>query len=121
MAKHSPTTDNQAQEVRTCDLPPRGPEDSLAGGQPRSGFRLLGNRMLARVGETPRQASLLFSAQMGSTAAGFLVATLQMHWMEPGEIGRYAFCLTLIVIGGLLFATPTTLLVVPWLFAKLRG
>jgi multidrug efflux pump subunit AcrB len=25
------------------------------------------------------------------------------------------------VIGGLLFATPTTLLVVPYLFAKLRG
>jgi multidrug efflux pump subunit AcrB len=25
------------------------------------------------------------------------------------------------VIGGLMFATPTTLLVVPWLFAKLRS
>ena len=58
---------------------------------------------LTRIGETPRQASLLFSAQMGSTVAGFIVATIQMRWMEPAQIGRYAFCLALIVIGGLVF------------------
>jgi glycosyltransferase involved in cell wall biosynthesis/O-antigen/teichoic acid export membrane protein len=58
---------------------------------------------LTRIGETPRQASLLFSAQMGSTVAGFLIATIQMRWMDPAQIGRYAFCLALIVIAGLVF------------------
>jgi multidrug efflux pump subunit AcrB len=37
----------------------------------------------------------------------------------PGEEQNAA--LARAVIGGLLFATPTTLLVVPYLFAKLRG
>jgi glycosyltransferase involved in cell wall biosynthesis/O-antigen/teichoic acid export membrane protein len=40
---------------------------------------------------------------MGSTVAGFLVATIQMRWMEPAQIGRYALCLALIVIAGLVF------------------
>jgi O-antigen/teichoic acid export membrane protein len=102
MAKDSPQIQSEAQEGAVCAARTHSREDPLGGGRQRR-FRLLRTRLISRIGETPRQASLLFSAQMGSTAAGFLAATLQMHWMEPGEIGRYAFCLTLIVICGLLF------------------
>lgn len=102
MVKDSPTTENSDQEARASANPAHTQQDDSRGGL-HSQLRRMGRPVLSRIGETPRQASLLFSAQMGSTFAGFLVATLQMHWMDPAQIGRYAFCLTLVVICGLLF------------------
>ena len=65
-------------------------------GLPMSG-RL--RRLLAR--ETPRQAGMLFSAQTGGLAAGLLVSVIQARWMEPRELGRLAFCLSVLLIAGL--------------------
>src|ERR1044071_5586435 len=56
-------------------------------------------RLLAR--ETPRQAGMLFSAQTGALAAGLLVSVVQARWMEPREMGRLAFCLSVLLIAGL--------------------
>jgi multidrug efflux pump subunit AcrB len=53
------------------------------------------------------------------TAAAMIVGMVPMAIGGAGEEQNAA--LARAVIGGLLFATPTTLLVVPWLFAKLRG
>src|SRR5215470_14073964 len=98
MAKDSPTTEQAEYSAA-----------AVAGASPRQRAKMrsrlssLTPPALTRIGETPRQASLLFSAQMGSTVAGFIVATIKMRWMEPAQIGRYAFCLALIVIGGLVF------------------
>ena len=98
MAKDSPTTEQAEYSAA-----------AVAGASPRQRAKMrsrlssLTPPALTRIGETPRQASLLFSAQMGSAVAGFLVATIQMRWMDPAQIGRYAFCLTLVVIGGLVF------------------
>ncbi|HEY1983736.1 MAG TPA: efflux RND transporter permease subunit [Xanthobacteraceae bacterium] len=52
------------------------------------------------------------------TAAAMIVGMLPMAIGEPG--GEENAALARAVIGGLLFATPTTLLVVPYLFALLR-
>ncbi len=52
------------------------------------------------------------------TAAAMLVGMLPMAIGGPGEEQNAA--LARAVIGGLLFATPTTLLIVPYLFAMLR-
>jgi multidrug efflux pump subunit AcrB len=52
------------------------------------------------------------------TAAAMVVGMIPMAIGGPGEEQNAA--LARAVIGGLLFATPTTLLVVPYLFAKLR-
>ena len=52
------------------------------------------------------------------TAAAIVVGMLPMAIGGPGEEQNAA--LARAVIGGLLFATPTTLLVVPYLFALLR-
>ncbi len=52
------------------------------------------------------------------TAAAMIVGMIPMAIGAPGEEQNAA--LARAVIGGLLFATPTTLLVVPWLFAMLR-
>ncbi len=52
------------------------------------------------------------------TAAAMIVGMLPMAIGGPGEEQNAA--LARAVIGGLLFATPTTLLVVPYLFAMLR-
>ena len=52
------------------------------------------------------------------TAAAMIVGMLPMAIGGPGEEQNAA--LARAVIGGLLFATPTTLLVVPYLFAVLR-
>jgi O-antigen/teichoic acid export membrane protein len=60
-------------------------------------------QLLSRLGETPRQASMLFSAQIGSMIAGFLAAAAQVRWMDPAEMGRYALCLSVIVVSGLIF------------------
>ena len=53
------------------------------------------------------------------TAAAMIVGMLPMAIGGAGEEQNAA--LARAVIGGLLFATPTTLLVVPWLFARLRS
>jgi multidrug efflux pump subunit AcrB len=53
------------------------------------------------------------------TAAAMIVGMIPMALGGAGEEQNAA--LARAVIGGLLFATPTTLLVVPYLFAKLRG
>ena len=53
------------------------------------------------------------------TAAAMIVGMIPMAIGAAGEEQNAA--LARAVIGGLLFATPTTLLVVPWLFAKLRS
>jgi multidrug efflux pump subunit AcrB len=52
------------------------------------------------------------------TAAAMIVGMLPMAIGEPG--GEQNAALARAVIGGLLFATPTTLLIVPYLFAVLR-
>jgi multidrug efflux pump subunit AcrB len=53
------------------------------------------------------------------TAAAMIVGMVPMAIGGAGEEQNAA--LARAVIGGLLFATPTTLLVVPWLFARLRS
>jgi|HubBroStandDraft_6_1064221.scaffolds.fasta_scaffold77743_2 O-antigen/teichoic acid export membrane protein len=58
-------------------------------------------QILERLGETPRQAGMLFSAQIGSMIAGFLAAAAQVRWMSPGEMGRYAFCLSIVLVASL--------------------
>jgi len=52
------------------------------------------------------------------TAAAMIVGMIPMAIGGPGEEQNAA--LARAVIGGLLFATPTTLLIVPYLFAWLR-
>ena len=52
------------------------------------------------------------------TAAAMVVGMIPMAIGAPGEEQNAA--LARAVIGGLLFATPTTLLIVPYLFAMLR-
>ena len=52
------------------------------------------------------------------TAAAMVVGMIPMAIGGPGEEQNAA--LARAVIGGLLFATPTTLLIVPYLFAMLR-
>jgi multidrug efflux pump subunit AcrB len=53
------------------------------------------------------------------TAAAMIVGMVPMALGGAGEEQNAA--LARAVIGGLLFATPTTLLVVPWLYARLRA
>ncbi|HEY3621716.1 MAG TPA: efflux RND transporter permease subunit [Roseiarcus sp.] len=53
------------------------------------------------------------------TATAMIVGMLPMAIGEPG--GEQNAALARAVVGGLLFATPTTLLLVPYLFATLRG
>jgi O-antigen/teichoic acid export membrane protein len=62
---------------------------------------LFGSRL--RLGETGKQTGMLFSAHTGSMFAGLLVSLIQGRWMEPSEMGRFTFCLSIIVIGGLFF------------------
>jgi O-antigen/teichoic acid export membrane protein len=53
--------------------------------------------------ETTRQTGMLFSAQTASMVAGFFASLIQARWMEPAEMGRFALCLTIIVVTSLLF------------------
>ena len=46
---------------------------------------------------------MLFSAQTASMFAGFFASIILARWMEPGEMGRFAFCLSIIVVTSLLF------------------
>jgi O-antigen/teichoic acid export membrane protein len=55
------------------------------------------------VGETVRQAGMLFTAQSGALVAGLLISLIQARWMEPAEMGRFAFCIAVIVVGGICF------------------
>jgi O-antigen/teichoic acid export membrane protein len=56
-----------------------------------------------RLGETTRQTSMLFSAQGGAMFLGLLASLIQARWMEPAEMGRFAFCLTVVVVSSLFF------------------
>src|ERR1044072_6753605 len=55
------------------------------------------------IGETLRQAGLLFSAQTGAMLVNLLVSLVLLRWMEPEEMGRLAFCLSVIIFAGLFF------------------
>jgi O-antigen/teichoic acid export membrane protein len=55
------------------------------------------------LGETIRQAGLLFSAQSGAMFVNLLVSLVLLRWMEPEEMGRLAFCLSVIILVGLFF------------------
>jgi O-antigen/teichoic acid export membrane protein len=55
------------------------------------------------IGETMRQAGLLFSAQTAAMALNFLVSLVLLRWMDPEEMGRLAFCLSVIILAGLFF------------------
>lgn len=46
---------------------------------------------------------MLFSAQTGSMFAGFFASIILGRWMDPGEMGRFAFCLSILVVTSLLF------------------
>lgn len=69
----------------------------------RSQLSQVSRPLLPAFGETSRQASLLFSAQTGSLIAGFGSSLLQARFMEPAEMGRFAFCLSIIALIGLSF------------------
>jgi O-antigen/teichoic acid export membrane protein len=56
-----------------------------------------------RLGETTRQAGMLFSAQTASMFAGFVASLIQARWMDPAEMGRFAFCLSIILVTSLFF------------------
>ena len=46
---------------------------------------------------------MLFSAQTVSMFAGFFASIIQARWMEPAEMGRFAFCLSIVVVTSLFF------------------
>lgn len=46
---------------------------------------------------------MLFSAQTGTMFVNLLVSFVLLRWMEPVEMGRLAFCLTVIIITNLFF------------------
>jgi O-antigen/teichoic acid export membrane protein len=46
---------------------------------------------------------MLFSAQSASLFAGLCASIILGRWMEPGEMGRFAFCLSIIVVTSLIF------------------
>jgi O-antigen/teichoic acid export membrane protein len=59
--------------------------------------------MKISLGETAHQAGILFSAQMGSMAMGFASSLVLARAMRPEEMGRFAFCQSVILVGGLFF------------------
>lgn len=79
---------------RTAAAP--DPSDAAAPSQPSAASPF-------RLGETMRQAGMLFSAQTFAMGTSFLAAAVQWRWMEPAELGRFVFCVTIIEIAGLLF------------------
>lgn len=46
---------------------------------------------------------MLFSAQTISMFAGFFASVIQARWMEPAEMGRFAFCLSIVLVTSLFF------------------
>ncbi|HMG33340.1 MAG TPA: lipopolysaccharide biosynthesis protein [Blastocatellia bacterium] len=93
------------QQPATLPETPTAPGDSesISGVSGGSGSGRPFKTLYARLGETSRQTSLLFSAQSGSLLFGFASSLLQARFMERAEMGRFAFCLSIIVIIGLSF------------------
>jgi len=56
-----------------------------------------------RMGETTRQTGMLFSAQTAAMFAGFFASVILGRWMDPDEMGRFAFCLSIIVVASPVF------------------
>ena len=56
-----------------------------------------------RLGQTTRQTSMLFSAQGGAMVFGLLASLILGRKMEASEMGRFAFCLTVVVVSSVLF------------------
>lgn len=56
-----------------------------------------------RIGETGRQAGMLFSAQTAAMVVGLAISILQARFLPPSEMGRLAFCMTFVVIAGVVF------------------
>ncbi|MEW6209916.1 MAG: lipopolysaccharide biosynthesis protein [Acidobacteriota bacterium] len=54
------------------------------------------------MGETPRQAGMLFSAHTASMFITLAATVVQLRWMEPAERGRYALALTVVLLATLL-------------------
>jgi len=46
---------------------------------------------------------MLFSAQTASMFVGLLVSLIQARWMDPAEMGRFAFCFAIIIVTGIFF------------------
>lgn len=46
---------------------------------------------------------MLFSAQTISMFFGFCASVIQARWMEPAEMGRFAFCLSVVVVLSIFF------------------
>ena len=46
---------------------------------------------------------MLFSAQTASLFAGFFASVILGRWMDPVEMGRFAFCLSIIVVASPVF------------------
>ena len=55
------------------------------------------------IGEAIRQAGMLFSAQTGVMALNLVINFVLMRWMDKEEMGRQAFCLSVIVMSNLFF------------------
>lgn len=54
-----------------------------------------------RLGEIPRQAGMLFSANTSSMVASFLATVVHVRYLEPVDRGRFVFAQTIIAIAGL--------------------
>lgn len=46
---------------------------------------------------------MLFSAQTLAMFGGFFASIIQARWMEPAEMGRFAFCLSIVLVTSLFF------------------
>ncbi|HKP88301.1 MAG TPA: lipopolysaccharide biosynthesis protein [Blastocatellia bacterium] len=55
------------------------------------------------LGETARQAGMLFSAQTGAKVVGLIASLILARWMVPAEMGRFAFCLAVVTVAGIFF------------------
>jgi len=85
-------TDEQATAIT-------GEQHALA---PGIGSRLF-SAFSVRLGQTTLQTSMLFSAQGGAMFFGLLASLILGRWMEPSEMGRFTFCLTVVVISSVFF------------------
>jgi O-antigen/teichoic acid export membrane protein len=56
-----------------------------------------------KIGETPRQAGMLFSSNIASMFFSFLVTAVQLRWMDPADRGRFALALTIVSLSALAF------------------
>ncbi|HWN98309.1 MAG TPA: oligosaccharide flippase family protein, partial [Blastocatellia bacterium] len=62
-----------------------------------------GSALPGRLGQTTRQTSMLFSAQGGGMFFGLLASLILGRWMPTAEMGRFAFCLTVVVVSSVFF------------------